>query len=338
MLYITTRDNRDAFTTYKTLCENTAADGGQFVPFSAPVYSPEEISELKNKSFGQIVADLMNHFFSAKLSGWDVDFTIGRNAAKLAVMNHRIAVAELWHNPRGDFSYVVSSLYHKICNGNLPAPAPTKWFIIAVRIATIFGLYGELLRSKELSEGNSFDICVDGFDLSSFIAAWYARSYGLPIGKIVCAVTEDSCLWEFIHRGIFTARASEEASFGEVERLIQGTLGFEQVNRFVSMCNGKRTYSLDEDQLPKLNDGLFCCVTSKARVESTINSLYRSNGYISDSNTAFCYGGLQDYRAKTGESVVTLLFAEKTPLADAAAISSATGISKDRLTKHINFS
>lgn len=332
MLYITTRSNQDAFTTHKALSADIASDGGQFVPFAAPVCSPEELSALKDKSFGQIVADWMNYFFSAKLTGWDVDFTIGRNATKLATMNHRIAIAELWHNPKGDFSYIVSGLYNKVCSNNPPAKAPTLWFIISVRIAVLFGLYGEMLRNNVISPESRFDICVGDNDLSAFLAAWYAKNYGMPVGKIICTAGDDSSLWDFIHRGVYT---QDNTPTAYIERLIHGTLGFDQVEKFLKTCELNRNYSLNEEQLQQLNSGLYCCVTSRDRIGSTINSLYRSNGYIADENTAYAYGGLQDYRARTGESNMTLLLAEKTPLADAAAISVATGISKDKLTKYI---
>ena len=335
MLYITTRSDRDAFTTHRALSEDIAPDGGQYVPFTAPRYSPEEIAALKEKSFSQTVADFLNYFYSAKLTAWDVDFTIGRNAAKLICMNHRIAIAELWHNPRGDFAYTVSSLYNKICNETVPTKIPTQWFVISVRIAVLFGIYGELLRNGSVSAGCAFDVCVGDHDLSAFIASWYARSYGLPIGKIICAVNEESSLWDFIHRGTYTP---DQSAVSNVERLIHGTLGFDQVRMFLLKKDANKNYLLDEEHLQLLNSGLFCCVTSKARIASTINSLYRSNSYITDENTAFCYGGLQDYRAKTGESTLTLLLAERTPLADADFVSSATGIAKDSLTKYINFS
>ena len=36
MLYITTRNNYDAFTAYRTLGEGRGPDGGLFVPFQMP--------------------------------------------------------------------------------------------------------------------------------------------------------------------------------------------------------------------------------------------------------------------------------------------------------------
>ena len=51
MLYVTTRNNRDAYTAQRVLRENRGPDGGLYVPFREPVFSREEIDALKEKSF-----------------------------------------------------------------------------------------------------------------------------------------------------------------------------------------------------------------------------------------------------------------------------------------------
>ena len=337
MLYITTRGNKDAFTAYRALMENSAPDCGQYVPFVMPAYDGAEISELAKKSFGDIVAEILSRFFSVRMTGWDVDFTIGRNAVKLVCMNHRIAIAELWHNPEGKLSYILESLYKKICNDYTPKEIPSNWAKIAVRIAVLFGLFGELLRSGAIDIEQELDISVPAEDFSSVMSAWYAKKIGLPIGRIICVCNEDSGLWDLINRGTFTPSDKNAALIPGIERLIHGTLGFEEANIFSEKCNANRSYHIDEEaQLPLLNDGLFCVVTSENRGESIVNSVFRSNNYIIDPETALCYGGVQDYRAKIGDSKLTLLLAERTPLDYAKAITSATGLSRDKISRQIS--
>ena len=337
MLYITTRGNKDAFTAYRALMENSAPDGGQYIPFVMPVYDANEISTLVSKSFGQIVAELLCRFFSVKISGWDVEFAIGRNASKVVAMNHRIAIAELWHNPEGKFSYLVDSLYKKICGVYNPADKPSSWTEIAIRIAVLFGLYGELLRSGVIDLEQVLDVSVPAGDFSAVMSAWYARKIGLPIGKIICTCDENSGLWDFINRGVFTVSRNNAALVPGVERLIYGTFGFDEANLFSTKCSEKRSFTLDEEeQLPQLNEGLFCVVAGASRGESIVNSVYRSNNYIIDPETALCYGGIQDYRAKIGDSKLTLLLAGRTPMDYASVITSATGLTKDRILRQIS--
>ena len=92
MLYVTTQDSKDAHTAYRTLGANSGPDGGLFVPFKMPKLEPEQIENLKEKSFEQNIADVLNLLFNARMDGWDVGFTIGRRPHKLVPMSHRVYV------------------------------------------------------------------------------------------------------------------------------------------------------------------------------------------------------------------------------------------------------
>ena len=77
MLYITTRNDRDAFTVQHVLTQNNGEDGGLYLPLHFPKFTEEELQSLCAVSFNQRVAAILNLFFSSKLTGWDVDFCAG---------------------------------------------------------------------------------------------------------------------------------------------------------------------------------------------------------------------------------------------------------------------
>lgn len=335
MLYVTTRDDRDAYTTHRAMCEDIGPDGGRYVPFSLPVFDSDEISGLRDKSFSQTVADKLNLFFSSRLTGWDVDFCIGRNTLRLKQMNHRIIIAELWHNLEGKYAFVLNSLC-KVVSGEHNAVV-SDWMKIAVRVAILFGIYGELLRSGVTGQGTSFDVSVPSGDFSEPMAAYYARKMGLPIGSIICTCTDNSSVWDLLHRGTFSPVGTTEALQLGVERLIVDILGVSEVTRFNECCKKGHCYNLDEEQLLHINAGFFSTVAGDTRASATINSLYRTNNYVADPKTAVCFGGLQDYRSKTGESQTTLLLSEQTPLAFFDEIERIIGIDKIKLEKIVNY-
>ena len=304
MLYVTTRDNKDAFTAHRVLSANTAADGGLYVPFRLPVYEENDIVQLADKSFGQIVAEVLNQFYGARLSGWDVELAIGKNTSKVAAMSHRIAVAELWHNPTGKFSYLVDSLYSAIHDAK--DQKTTEWFVVSVRIAVLFGLYAMLVQQNIVPLGQMVDIAVPVEDFSAPAAGLYARKMGLPIGTIVCTGDDNSVVWDLLHRGTF-----------------------------ITSGVGASLYSVSEEQLPILSEGFFCAVAGAMRSSNTINSVYRSNQYIMDPGAAVCYGGLQDYRARTGESCITLIMSENTPMDASKEILAATGLTYEKMVEFV---
>lgn len=335
MLYITTRTNENTYTSYKALTCDRAPDGGRFVPFRMPFYTPEEIGELKDKSFNQTVADILNLFFSSRLTGWDIDFCIGKNAIRLVSMNHRVVVSELWHNPEARFSYIINSLYKKLLDNQDLTDAPVDWVMTAVRIAVIFASYGEMLRTQLLDMESKLDISVPSGDFLTPMAVWYARKMGLPVNTIICACEENSNVWDLIHRGVFNTMNTSDAMLLGLEKLIQATLGFSEVQKFRQSYQSGLVYSVNEDDLPALSNGFFCAVAGENRAGSTINSIFRSNSYVIDPLTALCYGGLQDYRARTGSARITLLLADRTPLDFAAEISAATGIEAQKLINYV---
>lgn len=330
MLYITTKDQKDAYTAYKTLVGDCAADGGLYMPMRIQKYSAEEIAQLKDRSFGDIVAQILNYFFSAQLTAWDVDFAIGRNPVKLVTLSRKIVISEVWHNPEAAYTGFEKSLFRKLSQNGGVATLPTDWAKTAIRIAVLFGVYGELCRNGVLSESRTFDLAMDISEYFAPIAAVYAKEMGLPIGKILCCCTsENGAVWDLIHRNeLSTATLSVQLRLGLL-RLLYVTYGEKELDRFTEACEKRGIYSVDDEAEHKLSDLLFCVVVGNERRSTVINSAYRTDNYLIDPDTALPFGAIQDYRSKAGETNTTLLFAEKDPAASVNAIIKATGMSTD---------
>lgn len=319
MLYVSTRNRIDSFTSYRAVHEERAPDGGLFVPHRLPVFTKDEILVMREDSFGENVARLLNLFFSAGLSGWDVDFLIGRKPYGFTDKNHRLVIAELWRNHKSDYSYLEQALYQKL-SGSVSGK-PTDWAKIAIRVAILFGLVSKLSHTQTV-----MDIAVPAEDFSLAMAAWYARFMGLPIGTIVCGCSENSGVWDLIHRG----EMNTGSQVVNLERLIYSTLGLDETLRYLKICQSRGTYLLSEENLTILGDRLAAAVVSRRRTDAVITSIYRTNRYILDASTAIAYGGLQDYRARTGESRPTLLVADHSPASSEEMLCAVLGISNEQ--------
>lgn len=310
MLYATTRSKADSFTEHRTLFENRASNGGFFVPFRMPQVDQSQIADLKKRSFGENVSFVLNLFFPGSITSWDVDCSIGKNPAEVFSIKQRIMLAKLCDNPQGEYGYISDRLFAKLCSDK--TNTVTEWANIAIRISVLFGIYGIM---QDL-QSESFDICVNCGDFSDPMAAWYARDMGLPIGRILCICDDDSPIWDFLHKGeldtganAFQTHMSSKCSSAPVgiERLIFATLGYEQTQKYLQISSQERVYHLLHEQLKLLNNGMFACVVGKER-EHSVKAAFRGNyNHRIDTSTASAYAGLQDYRAKTGESNHTLL-------------------------------
>ena len=336
MLYATTRSKTDTYTAHRTLFEDRAPDGGFFVPFRMPNV---DIQSLKENSFSEAVAEILNVFFSTGITAWDVDCCIGKSAARIISMPHRVLLAHFWNNPDGDYGYICRRLHEKLC-GEIAASV-TDWANVAIRISVLFGIY-TILHKMGIDQ---FDLTVNTGDFSIPVAAWYARKMGLPIGTIICACNDNSAAWDFIHRGeLNTAMCTVKTVTPEldvanpfgVERLIYESFGLEEAGKYVEASCRNRIYQIRPDMTQNIGQGMFVSVVGKDRIEAVMNSVYRSNDCILDPYTAVSYGSLQDYRAKTGESWPTVLLWDRSPVRDMSLVQKATGLTKIEIEKLIN--
>lgn len=334
MLYVTTRNEYDAFTAFRTLGQGRGPDRGLFVPFQMPHFSQEEIAALKDKSFGQCVADILNLFFNARLDAWDVDFCIGRYPVRSVALTHKVILCEGWHNPDFDFSRVVRNLSSRIRGIEDTNGFCTNWAWITVRIAAIFGFFGELYRQNSVGD-QPVDIAMPSGDFAGPIAAWYAREMGLPIGNIICCCDENDATWELLKNGAIYPNPGMNIP-SDLERLIFAVCGSKEAQRYAYCMENAQSYIAAPEYLDRLRNGLDCAVISWERRSSIISSVYTTNAYIMDPGSAMAYGGLQDHRSGSGFGRCTLILSEKSPICSSDTVSQALGISAQELKERLN--
>ena len=324
MQYKTTRNDCELFNEKHALCDDIAPDGGFFVPSELPDFKREDILLLQHKSYGEIIANVLSRFFSIPLNGWDIDFSIGRNTARVVCPGSKTYIAEMWHNPAGTLQSATESLYQHIANPS-QSRKPSLWFEIATKIAYLFALYGELNRSGVCIGGTQIDLSVDLEDMTVPIAALYAREMGLPI-RTILIISNNNVVWDLIHRGEVNASGSSLSTIACIEHLIHRRLGYEATDRFVSSVKNKRTFFVEEDRASEFSNGLFCIVSGTNRYQQIMSSFVLTNKYVLDPSSAQCVNALQDYRAKTGVNNGTLIISTVTPLNYIADITAITGL------------
>ncbi len=344
MLYVTTRNTKDAFTVSHAINRNRCADGGLYVPYQLQMMTEDEIMALKDKSFSQCVADVLNLFFGAKLSSFDIDLCIGRYSYQMNSMSHKITVAEIWHNPDSDFDGIVRRIGNLLKTDAASAEMPSNWVSIAVRIAVLFGIFSELYRDETVDVSNKVDVSVSAGDFQMPMAVWYARQMGLPIGTIICGCNQNGTLWDLIHHGqmktdtVAVQTLTPKCDYAvapNLERLIFSCLGEKDVHRYAEACAKGGLYVLSEDQTKALSAGLFSAVVSDRRMKNVINSVYRTNQYLLDPYSALAFGALQDFRAVAGETRPALILSESSASCSSETVAEALGITPQELLDRI---
>ena len=305
MLYVSTRNSADTFTAYRALHEEYAADGGFYAPFHLRAFSEEELSVFKSQPFAETVAEMLNLFFGLRLTGADVEFTIGRTPVRTQHLNYNLIMAELWRNPAGAFDYILQKLYSLITAKN-EIKLPNGWTRIAIEIAVLFGIYGILDNDK----AQRFDVAVSTDDFADITAVLYAKDMGLPVNKIICACNDGSGAWDLVNRGEIATAV--KAPY--LEYLLFRAFGAGETARHLDACTRNVTYYVSEEQPEVLANELFAAVVGTNRIDTITGSMLTTNQYHIDPMTAVAFGGLQDYRAHSGVSANTLILAKDRPL------------------------
>jgi len=344
VLYVTTRSNRDAYTPQRILWQQRAADGGLHIPLHMPALSSEQIEAYGDMPFSQCVAELLNLQFNTKLTSWDVDFAVGRYPVRLKKLRQRIVMGELWHNTQWHFSGMVKSLAECMAKEST-ADAPGNWTTIGVRIAVLFGIYGELKRAGLAGPEQVFDVSTVSGDFAGAMSAWYARAWGLPIGNIVCCCNENSDVWNlFSHGQLRTDSIAKHTSTPEadvavpesLERLICAVGSYGTVEEYLYCVRRGLNFYLEDTLFQKMRRGVHISVVSQPRVKDTIPSVYGNSGYVLSPYDALAYAGLLDYRSRVGERRCALVLSERAPKHDLNFVADALNISTSELKAYFD--
>lgn len=325
MQYVTTRSNEKTFDWLHALTDDRAEDGGFYIPAEPICFTTEEISALAMKNPNQAVAEILNLLFGCKLSRWDVDFAVGRYPVRLSTMVRRIAIAESWHNVDWEFERTIRELFARVRGSRDSSKAASNWFRIAVRIGYLFGIFGELMRDGISAADRKVDVVVPSADLNAAMAVWYARSWGLPVGNLIICCNENNNLWNLIRQGeIRTGTAVRETATPQcdhawpenLERLVHGCGGDQQVCEFAKAAEEGKSYFPDAGTLLRLQEGIYVSVIGQERLEATIPTIYKNHNYVFGPYSALCYAGLTDFRSRTGSADYALILSERGALRD----------------------
>lgn len=312
------------------------------MPFRVPVLTGEEVQSLTAGSFHSAVAKVLNLLFGTRLTSWDLECAVGRYPVRLETLGRKTMACALWHNPRGDASWLLDS-----AAGLLPAEYTGReegsWLDVGIRMALMAGIVSLLRAENRLSDGETVDISLTSGDFSGVMGAFYAKKLGLPIGKIICCCDEDAALWDLVHQGqLRTDRVSLKTDIPKddllpvgLERFVYECGGHREVERYLNALRRGGMYQPDDGTLEVMRSALHVSVVGRDRVTATVPKVFSSQGYVLPPYGALAYAGLQDHRVISGERNPALVLSETSPMCYAQATANALGIPVEELNRYI---
>ena len=335
MLYVTTRGGGEAVTSFWAMTREP--EKGQLIPMQFPSFDEAALEAVKKRTFNQNVAHVLNLLYREQISPWDVDMAFGKHPLELSDLNSRITAARLWWGADRGFGQFVGRLFRIYSRD--PFEKPGSWFTLSVRMAILVGIMGKLMAQGIVTGEETIDLSVPSFDFQFPMAAWYVRSWGLPIGRIICCCNENNAPWILMNQEELRmdrevhhtlTDACDQAVPAGLERLIYHVLGDHEARCFGKALDAGSRYQLTEEQQRLLRREVAVSVITQRRLRFLMPNLFRDGQWM-DPYAAMSYAGLVDHRARTGDTDRGLVICQEDPVLHAPMLERELGLTKEML-------
>ena len=171
--------------------------------------------------------------------------------------------------------------------------------------------YAKMYANNEIGKDEKINVVVPTGNFGNILAAFYAKSMGLPIAKLICASNDNKVLYDFFETGIYdknrdfilTSSPSMDILISSnLERLIYRIAGNDAVKNadFMKALTTAGKYEITTEMKEQLTDfyGNYCDEKQTAEV---IKNLYDETGYVIDTHTAVAAGVYKTYKKETGD-------------------------------------
>ncbi len=205
---------------------------------------------------------------------------------------------------------------------------------LAPQIVYYFSAYADLLAQGRITIGDPVNFVVPTGNFGNILAAYYARSMGLPVGKLICASNRNNVLTDFFFSGVYdTRRQFFKTSSPSMDILISSNLErllFEAADRdgelvalWMKQLKESHSYCIGEQRLEWMNGVFAAGYADDQQCAQEIRTRFEQDHYLMDTHTAVASHVLREYREKTGDTTPTVIVSTASPYKFAADVLAA---------------
>lgn len=202
--------------------------------------------------------------------------------------------------------------------------------------------YANLLKNKEVTENEPINVVVPTGNFGNILAAYYAKSMGLPINKLICASNDNKVLFDFFQTGTYdrnrefiltTSPSMDILISSNLERLIYKIAGENPELNLELMQSLARegVYQITGEMQEKLAD-FVGGYAGEEKTSQTIHDLYEKTGYVIDTHTAVAAAVYHDYKIKTKDETKAIIASTASPFKFTRSVMNAIDPAYDKKT------
>ena len=193
------------------------------------------------------------------------------------------------------------------------------------QVVYYFSAYAELLRARKLAVGEPVNFVVPTGNFGNILAAYYARSMGLPVGKLICASNRNNVLTDFFETGhLFhpnrtffktTSPSMDILISSNLERLLYEAADRdgELIRVWMRQLQECGSYSVGEQRREWLTSVFYAGCANDMETGWEIRDRFQQDQYLMDTHTAVGSRVLREYREKTQDDTPTVLVSTASP-------------------------
>jgi threonine synthase len=172
--------------------------------------------------------------------------------------------------------------------------------------------------------GDPVNFVVPTGNFGNILAAYYARSMGLPVGKLICASNRNNVLTDFFRSGVYdTRRQFFKTTSPSMDILISSNLerllyecadrDGELIATWMRQLKESYTYAIGEQRQEWMNSVFDAGYADDQQCAEEIRQRFEVDGYLMDTHTAVASHVLREYREKTGDNTVAVIVSTASP-------------------------
>jgi len=195
-----------------------------------------------------------------------------------------------------------------------------NWGRLAPQIIYYFSGYVDMIAQGSIRLGEQINVVVPTGNFGNILAAYYAKTMGLPIKQLICASNENHVLADFIHSGKYDRKRDFVRTVSpSMDILISSNLerllflltnrNAQEVKQMMETLTTEGEYHVTPTVLDLLNKDFFGAWCSEEETIASIKGVYEQYEYVIDTHTAVGFCAYEKYVALTGDKSTKAMIA-----------------------------
>lgn len=209
-----------------------------------------------------------------------------------------------------------------------------NWGRLVPQIVYYFSTYCDMVNMGEIKIGDEINVVVPTGNFGNILACYYAKRMGLPVKKMICASNSNNVLTDFLTTGTYdknrqfyttTSPSMDILISSNLERLLYHMSGDDDklVAQLMNSLSAEGRYTVSDKLISDIKEFFDAGYTDEESVDKTIKTHFDNFGYLCDTHTAVAVKVYDEYVARTGDDIASVIDSTASPYKFSASVLSA---------------